>query len=78
MKKFVIAISLFALSACVKVPDPAKQVCIDGILHQETSPDSGIYLPVDRLANGEIVGNYKCVTVDSAKDIAKNTEVKAY
>lgn len=74
MKRIILVAALLSVSACMKAPEPVEEACIDGILHTESSPNSGIYLPKDKFVAGTSVGHYECATLRPATNVAKQTE----
>lgn len=76
MKYLILTVALFSVSACVDQLDPTKTkiACIDGILHEETSPDSGVYVPVYEYSEGVKQDPKVCKTLRNSGNIASNEQ----
>lgn len=72
MRYLILTVALFSVSACVKPQEPAKIACIDGILHEENSPNSGVYVPIYEYVGGVKQSPMTCKTLGPARDVAAN------
>lgn len=72
MKYFILSVALFSVSACMKPQEPAKIACIDGLLHEETTPNSGVYVPIYEYSNGTKQDAKACRTLGPATNVASN------